>query len=78
MKVLHNVKTAVEAFYDLPLEAKKKFAMAENDIQGYGQAYVVSEHQKLDWNDLTFLITQPPEYRNFKYWPSALPSFKYV
>lgn len=78
MEVLHNIKTAVEAFFDLPLEEKKKYAMAENDIQGYGQAYVVSEHQKLDWCDLTFLITQPPEYRNFKYWPSTIPSFKYV
>lgn len=72
------MKAAVAAFFDLPLEEKKKHAMAENDVQGYGQAYVASEHQKLDWCDLSFLITQPPECRNLKYWPTTLPGFKYV
>ncbi|XVF23936.1 hypothetical protein REPUB_Repub13aG0083000 [Reevesia pubescens] len=28
--------------------------MAANDIQGYGQMYVVSEQQKLDWCDMAF------------------------
>ncbi|XWS74939.1 hypothetical protein CRYUN_Cryun01aG0041500 [Craigia yunnanensis] len=52
--------------------------MAANDLQGYGQAYVVSEQQKLDWCDLIFLTTLPTETRKFKFWPLTLPSFKYV
>ncbi|XP_048326134.2 S-norcoclaurine synthase 1 [Ziziphus jujuba] len=76
VEVLSNMKAAVAAFFYLPLEDKKNYAMAENDIQGYGQVHVVSEHQKLDWCDMSFLITQPPEYRNFKFWPTTLPGFK--
>ncbi|XP_021295805.1 protein SRG1-like [Herrania umbratica] len=75
-EVLHKMKTAVAAFFELPLQEKKKYAMAANDLQGYGQAYVVSEEQKLDWNDLIFLITFPTEKRNFKFWPVTSPGFK--
>ncbi|EXB65269.1 Protein SRG1 [Morus notabilis] len=74
--VLSKMKAAVAAFFDLPLEEKKKYSMAENDLQGYGQAYVVSEQQKLDWGDLFFLITCPLEDRNMKYLPTTLPGFR--
>nr|GMC63710.1 protein SRG1 [Ipomoea batatas] len=74
--VLRNMKAAVASFFELPVEDKKKYAMAENDLQGYGQGYVVSDQQKLDWNDLMFLVTLPPKYRNMKYWPSTLSGFK--
>lgn len=76
--VLTKMKAAVVDFFDLPLLEKKKYAMAANDLQGYGQGYVVSEDQKLDWNDLLFLITLPPNFRNIKYWPLTIPGFKYV
>ncbi|KAK6136065.1 hypothetical protein DH2020_030170 [Rehmannia glutinosa] len=73
---LTKMKAAVAEFFDLPLSEKKKYGMATNDVQGYGQGYVVSEDQKLDWNDLLFLITLPPNFRNMKYWPLTLPGFK--
>ncbi|XP_022748497.1 protein SRG1-like [Durio zibethinus] len=76
IEVLHKMKTAVAAFFELPLKEKKKYAMAANDLQGFGQAYVVSEEQKLDWNDMIFLNTLPPEKRNFKFWPVTSPGFK--
>ncbi|XP_048325366.2 oxoglutarate-dependent flavonoid 7-O-demethylase 1 [Ziziphus jujuba] len=38
VEVLNNMKAAVAAFFDLPLDEKKKYAMAENDVQGYGQS----------------------------------------
>lgn len=75
---MSNVKAAVAAFFDLRLEEKKKYAMAENDVQGYGQVFVVSEEQKLDRNDTMFLATQPLENRNMKYWPSSVSGFKYT
>ncbi|KAK3231909.1 hypothetical protein Dsin_003790 [Dipteronia sinensis] len=40
-KVLQDMKAAEDAFFKLPLEEKKKYAMGENDLQGYGQGYVV-------------------------------------
>ena len=77
-EVLLKMKAAMAAFFELPLEEKKKYAQAGNDFQGYGQAYVVSEEQKLDWCDMVFLITLPPEIRNLKYWPDTVTGFKYV
>ncbi|KAK4480264.1 hypothetical protein RD792_013330 [Penstemon davidsonii] len=77
-EALPKIKAAVEKFFDLPLLEKKKYAMAANDIQGYGQGYVVSEDQKLDWNDLLFLMTLPHNFRNMKYWPIPVPDFKEV
>ncbi|KAK8715801.1 hypothetical protein V6N13_043127 [Hibiscus sabdariffa] len=38
-----------DSFLRVALIEKKKFAMAANDLQGYGKAYVVSEQQKLDY-----------------------------
>ncbi|KAK6929373.1 LOW QUALITY PROTEIN: Isopenicillin N synthase-like, Fe(2+) 2OG dioxygenase domain [Dillenia turbinata] len=72
----HNVKTAVAKFYDLPFEEKKKYAVDANDVQGYGQAYVVSDKQKLDWCDQMILKTRPPEYRDMKFWPTSIPGFQ--
>ncbi|KAG8380738.1 hypothetical protein BUALT_Bualt06G0047300 [Buddleja alternifolia] len=73
---LKKMKAAEADFFDLPLSDKMKYAMASNDVEGYGQGYVVSEDQKLDWNDLLFLITSPSSSRNIKYWPLIIPGFK--
>ncbi|KAL5733191.1 hypothetical protein ACOSQ2_032883 [Xanthoceras sorbifolium] len=75
-KVLHDMKAAVAAFFELPLEEKKKYSMGENDLQGYGQGYVVSEQQKLEWCDLIFLLTLPTKIRKFNLWPVSIPGFK--
>ncbi|XWS65965.1 hypothetical protein CRYUN_Cryun05aG0159100 [Craigia yunnanensis] len=64
---------AVAAFFELPLQEKKKYAKAANEIQGYGQNFVVSEQQKLDWSDMIYLITVPPENRNYKFWALTSP-----
>ncbi|KAL4325931.1 hypothetical protein GQ457_11G009220 [Hibiscus cannabinus] len=75
-EVLLKMKAAIAAFFGLPLEEKNKYAQAGNDFQGYGQQYVVSEEQKLDWCDMMFLITLPHEIRSLKYWPDTIPGFK--
>lgn len=51
-EALHNMKNATVEFFDIPLEEKNKFALPPDDIQGYGQPYVVSEEQILDWQML--------------------------
>nr|KJB76103.1 hypothetical protein B456_012G071800 [Gossypium raimondii] len=75
-EILEKMKAAVAAFFELPFQEKKKYAKAENEIEGYGQNFVVSEHQKLDWSDMIFLFTFPSQNRNFKFWPLSLPGFK--
>lgn len=72
------MKAAVADFFELPFQEKKKYAKAENEIEGYGQNFVVTEHQKLDWSDMIFLFSLPSQNRNFKFWPLSLPGFKYV
>ncbi|KAH6762695.1 hypothetical protein C2S52_020128 [Perilla frutescens var. hirtella] len=69
------MKSAIAEFFYLPLSEKKKYAM-QNDIHGYGQVYVVSEDQKLDWNDALVLMALPYNIRNMKYWPLSIPGFK--
>eukprot|EP00268_Persea_americana_P054540 TRINITY_DN6253_c0_g1_i10.p1 TRINITY_DN6253_c0_g1~~TRINITY_DN6253_c0_g1_i10.p1 ORF type:complete len:297 (-),score=58.49 TRINITY_DN6253_c0_g1_i10:1024-1914(-) len=76
--VLQRMKAAAAAFFELPLEEKKMYSMASNDLQGYGQAYVVSEQQKLDWSDILFLMTLPIKDRKLNYWPTRVTSFMEV
>ncbi|PON61009.1 Isopenicillin N synthase-like protein [Trema orientale] len=70
------MKAALAAFFNFPLEERKKYSVAKNDLQGYGEANVVSEEQKLDWGDSITLMTCPLEARNMKYWPKTLPGLK--
>ncbi|XP_015167926.1 thebaine 6-O-demethylase-like [Solanum tuberosum] len=46
--LMEKVKSEIRAFFDLPMEEKKKFEQEDGDVEGYGQAFVVSEEQKLD------------------------------
>ncbi|KAE8663170.1 hypothetical protein F3Y22_tig00113096pilonHSYRG00178 [Hibiscus syriacus] len=47
-----------------------------NHIEGYGQVFVLSEEQKIDWSDMLFLIGLPVPLRNTRFWPTNPPSFR--
>ncbi|KAK1556182.1 hypothetical protein Q3G72_000169 [Acer saccharum] len=49
--LVEKVKVEIQEFFKLPIEEKKKYCQQAGDIEGYGQAFVVSEEQKLDWAD---------------------------
>ena len=72
------MKANIQQFFQLPAETKKRFAQEQGQLEGYGQLFVVSEDQKLDWADMLFLYTQPPEMRNAKFWPDQPATFRYV
>nr|CAB3489242.1 unnamed protein product [Digitaria exilis] len=75
--VINDVKDDIEAFFNLPLAEKNAMAaQGSSGIEGYGQAFVVSEEQKLDWADMLFLATLPPEYRSLNLWPSKPTTFR--
>ncbi|XP_011085299.1 protein SRG1-like [Sesamum indicum] len=61
--VVEKMKLQVQEFFNLPIEEKRKFRQEEGDLQGYGQAFVVSEEQKLDWADLFYIVTSPTYLR---------------
>ncbi|KAJ0111917.1 hypothetical protein Patl1_01180 [Pistacia atlantica] len=75
-EVIEIMKIDIAEFFSLPLEDKMVYAQLPNNIEGYGQAFVVSDEQKLDWGDMFFLIAQPLSLRNTKLWPTIPRSFR--
>ncbi|KAG7963605.1 hypothetical protein I3843_09G126600 [Carya illinoinensis] len=61
--LLENVKSGIQEFFELPMEEKKKYWQQGGDIEGFGQAFVVSDEQKLDWGDLFYMVTLPTHLR---------------
>ncbi|RDX77974.1 Protein SRG1, partial [Mucuna pruriens] len=77
-ELLQKMKDAASEFFKLPIEEKNKYAMPSNEIQGYGQAYAVSEEQTLDWSDSLMLLTYPTQYRKLQFWPKTPEGFKEI
>ncbi|KAJ7978985.1 2-oxoglutarate (2OG) and Fe(II)-dependent oxygenase superfamily protein [Quillaja saponaria] len=61
--LVEKVKTGIQEFFNLPMEEKKKFWQQTGDVEGFGQAFVVSEEQKLNSADMFYLITLPDHMR---------------
>lgn len=74
-KVIETMKADIEEFFLLPLEEKKAYSQLPGSIEGYGQAFVISEEQELDWADMFFLATHPVTFRSMKFWPINPPTF---
>ncbi|KAM6557443.1 hypothetical protein CsatB_004462 [Cannabis sativa] len=69
-EVIENMKIDTEEFFKMPLEKKKAYAQQPNSLEGYGQAFVKSEDQKLDWGDMFYVQALPVSARNMKFWPT--------
>ena len=67
--LIDGIKRVGKEFFQLPLEEKQKYAVKPGDLEGYGQTFVLSEEQKLDWGDLLGLTTFPSYYRDLNVWP---------
>ncbi|KAJ6804420.1 S-norcoclaurine synthase 1-like [Iris pallida] len=75
-EVMQSMKVDIEEFFQQPLEEKEAVAQPPGSIEGYGQAFVVSEDQKLDWGDMYFLGTRPVTFRNMGLWATHPPTFR--
>lgn len=73
--LLEGIENMAMGFFELPLEEKQKYKMAPGTIQGYGQAFVFSEDQKLDWCNMFALGVEPHFIRNPKLWPAKPDKF---
>ncbi|KAG5079857.1 hypothetical protein JHK86_003922 [Glycine max] len=73
---LEKVKISVEEFFSLPMKEKKKFWQNQGDLEGYGQNFVVSEEQKLEWADLFYIFTLPSYVRNPHLFPCIPQPFR--
>ncbi|XP_073300620.1 oxoglutarate-dependent flavonoid 7-O-demethylase 1-like isoform X2 [Primulina huaijiensis] len=74
--VVKNMKMEVQNFFGMPIEEKKKFYQEEGDVEGYGQAFVVSEDQKLDWADMFYIVTSPTYLRKNHLIPKLPHTFR--
>ncbi|ESR62843.1 hypothetical protein CICLE_v10015853mg [Citrus x clementina] len=50
--LLEKLKFEIENFFKIPYEEKKKLWQVADNHEGFGQLFVVSEEQKLDWETL--------------------------
>jgi isopenicillin N synthase-like dioxygenase len=75
--LLEKLKLGIQEFFELPMEEKKRFEQEPGDTEGFGQAFVISEEQKLDWADLLYLVTQPTRLRKPHLFPKLPTPFRY-
>lgn len=75
-ELIEKMKSNVEEFFQLPLEEKMAYAQLPNSLEGFGQAFVVSEEQKLDWGDMLFLLPRPISQRSMRFWPTQPTAFR--
>ncbi|KAL2923855.1 Protein SRG1 [Bienertia sinuspersici] len=75
-ELLDKIERMSMDFFMLPLEEKQKYKMAPGTVQGYGQAFVFSEQQKLDWCNMFALGTHPHFIRDPKLWPTKPLNFR--
>lgn len=57
------MKLEIQEFSNLPIEEKEKYMQKPGEIEGYGQAFVLSDEQKLDWADMFFIAPLPARMR---------------
>ncbi|KAK7272614.1 hypothetical protein RJT34_29327 [Clitoria ternatea] len=74
--LLEKVKLEIQDFLNLPMSEKKKFWQSPQNMEGFGQLFVVSEDQKLDWADMFFMTTLPKHSRMPHLFPQLPPSFR--
>ncbi|KAK2368273.1 protein SRG1 [Trifolium repens] len=60
---VEKLKIEIQDFFNLPMSEKKKFWQTPQYMEGFGQIFVVSEEQKLDWADIFFMTTLPKHLR---------------
>ena len=69
------IRTQNESFFKLPYEEKKKLWQQPNHQEGFGQLFVVSDEQKLDWADMFFITTRPHNVRRVDLFDKLPPKF---
>lgn len=61
--LLEDFKREILNLFNLPIEEKQKLWQDEHNHEGFGQLFVVSEEQKLDWSDMFYVTTLPHNLR---------------
>ncbi|KAK6917260.1 Isopenicillin N synthase-like, Fe(2+) 2OG dioxygenase domain [Dillenia turbinata] len=74
--LLEKFKTEIGDFFKLPYEEKKKLWQQPDNLQGFGQLFVVSEEQKLDWSDMFYITILPINLRRNSLFEALPPQLR--
>ncbi|CAN6445577.1 unnamed protein product [Victoria cruziana] len=74
--IVDQMKEEIQGFFSSPFEEKKSLSQVPGEIEGYGQAFVVSNDQKLEWSDMFYFVTLPVNLRKPHIWQMLSPSFR--
>ncbi|GKV38177.1 hypothetical protein SLEP1_g46115 [Rubroshorea leprosula] len=71
--LMDRVKKAGEAFFNLPVEEKEKYANDQKtgQIQGYGSKLANNTSGQLEWEDYFFHLVYPEDKRDMSIWPKT-------
>ncbi|RZC58301.1 hypothetical protein C5167_005604 [Papaver somniferum] len=61
--LLDNVKSEIQGFFNLSMDEKTKYEQEDGDVEGFGQGFIASEDQALDWADIFMMLTLPLHLR---------------
>ncbi|CAK9321152.1 unnamed protein product [Citrullus colocynthis] len=61
--LLEEFRMEIESFFNLPYDEKKLLWQDSQNHEGFGQLFVLSEEQKLDWSDMFYITTLPLKLR---------------
>ncbi|CAK9139054.1 unnamed protein product [Ilex paraguariensis] len=74
--LLEDLKREIVNFFQQPLEEKTKLWQQPDNHEGFGQLYVVSAQQKLDWSDMFYITTLPPTLRKTQLFENLPPKLR--
>lgn len=74
--LVENVKSGIQALFNLPMVEKRKLWQRPGDVEGFGQSFVVSEEQKLNWGDLFGMFILPTYLRKPHLFPNLPLPFR--
>ncbi|GAY53557.1 protein SRG1 [Citrus sinensis] len=69
-------ESKIQDFFNLPIDEKKKFWQQPGDIEGFGQLFITSEEQKLDWGYGFTMLTLPTHLRKPHLFPKLPLPFR--
>eukprot|EP01018_Ginkgo_biloba_P006771 Gb_26142 [translate_table: standard] len=69
--LMDRMRGVIREFFELPSDEKKQHAINPgSSSQGYGQLFVASDDQVLDWADMIHLFCLPVKARHMNLWPT--------
>ncbi|KAH7547937.1 hypothetical protein ACOSP7_032775 [Xanthoceras sorbifolium] len=71
--VIDRVKKAGQAFFNLPVEEKEKYAndQASGNVEGYGSKLANNASGQLEWQDYFFHLAYPLDKTDMSIWPKS-------